>query len=354
MFNEDRSHLPASDQTIEAAAGRRHVFVKGLNIAFIIGCFGLLLATFLPLLHPYWPLAAIAEHFALQILIAATVLGALALVLRRWRWVTIIIGIAFIQIWIIHPYWHSKIETHTANVVDHHSLKVISLNIWYVNNDLPAAIDYLRNSDADVIGLVEVWSHMLPALATLNDVYPYRVECVTVDRFCGEMLLSKHPFQTEGKGRIAGKLPVLVWGTLTPPGTVSPITVAVTHLAWPFRQSSLPDNSSIPKNLPRLVQTEQALDLIGPLNQLDDDLILMGDFNMAPWSRAQGHLRQTTRLDNKGNLAPSWPSALPAFMRVPIDHVMTRGSLHLISLQTGPDVGSDHRPVEAIITLATP
>jgi endonuclease/exonuclease/phosphatase family metal-dependent hydrolase len=180
------------------------------------------------------------------------------------------------------------------------------------------------------------------------------------------MLLSKYPIGASGKGRIDGELPVLVWGEIKPMPQAPPVTIAVTHLAWPFKKIRAPieptgaeptlnqQRQSLPKGLPRLVQTEQALNLTGALDRLSSNLVLMGDFNMAPWSRTQQYLRRATGLDNKGDLVPSWPSWAPAFMRLPIDHVMTRGNPQILSLSAGPDVGSDHRPVEAVIAVTLP
>lgn len=355
--------LSTEDGLAEAGTPRRRgAFLKGLHAGLVAGCLGLLFATFLPLLHPDWPLADVAEHFALQILLAAAILGGLALALRRWRWLSVIGGVAFIQVWTIHPYWPTPTAM-AAPAANETRLKLVSLNVWYHNQNMPAVVDYLRDANADVVGLVEVRDRMLPELAALNEIYPYRLECVSVARICQELLLSKYPFTASGKGRINGELPVLVWGEIRPMPQAPPVTIAVTHLAWPFKKIRAPIDStgadptlnpqhqSLPKGLPRLVQTEQALTLTGALDRLSSNLVLMGDFNMAPWSRTQQYLRRATGLDNQGNLVPSWPSWAPAFMRLPIDHVMTRGNPHILTLAAGPDVGSDHRPVEAVIAL---
>ena len=352
------SNFPdGSDLAAQNDPRRRSVFFKGLHAGLVAGCLALLFATFLPLLHPYWPLADVAEHFALQILMAAAILGALALALRRWRWLSIIGGVAFIQVWTIHPYWPAPTAM-AAPVAGETPLKVVSLNVWVHNQNLPAVVDYLRGVNADVVGLVEVRDRMLPELAALNELYPYRLECVTAVEVCQELLLSKYPFTASGKGRIGGELPVLVWGEIRPMPNAPPVTVAVTHLAWPFKKirpanapTLDPKHPSLPKGLPRLAQTEQALSLTGALDRLSGNLVLIGDFNMAPWSRTQQYLRRATGLDNKGDLVPSWPSWAPAFLRLPIDHVMVRGTPQLLSLAAGPDVGSDHRPVEAMISL---
>ncbi|WP_374379786.1 endonuclease/exonuclease/phosphatase family protein [Dongia sp.] len=351
---------PAGTLAQDEPRARRGPFLRFLHTALIASSLALVFATFLPLVHPYWPLADVAEHFALQILLAAGILAALAVVLRRWRWLSVIGAIAFIQAWTIHPYW-----PHASSLAEplagEARLKMVSLNVWYRNDEMPRVIDYLRSTGADVIGLVEVRAQMLPQLAALNDLYPYRLECVSAAKICQELLLSKYPFRSSGKGRIDGQLPVLVWGEIKPQPNAPPVTIAVTHLAWPFKKISPaaapalgPNRQTLPQGMPRLLQSDQAVRLTGALNQLGGDLVLMGDFNMAPWARAQMYLRQSTGLDNQGHLAPSWPAWAPAALRLPIDHIMTRGAPQILTLAAGPAVGSDHRPVEAILGFAEP
>jgi endonuclease/exonuclease/phosphatase (EEP) superfamily protein YafD len=45
----------------------------------------------------------------------------------------------------------------------------------------------------------------------------------------------------------------------------------------------------------------------------------------------------------------TWPTPLPAPLRVPIDTVFVGGGLSLRDLHAGPDLGSDHLPVIAEI-----
>ena len=88
------------------------------------------------------------------------------------------------------------------------------------------------------------------------------------------------------------------------------------------------------------------------VNSLGRNLVLMGDFNAAPWSRTQQYLRQNGAFNDHADLALTWPAWGPAIIRLPIDHIMTRGQPRLLSFEPGPNVGSDHLPVEALVTLS--
>lgn len=342
-MNEDGMVARVGTSTRGGFAGLMSLWLRRL---LVLGGIGLIAATFMPLFHPLWPLASVAEHFALQILLGAGMLLVLALALRRWRWLCVFLVIVLIQIWTIHPYW-PRIASLVSPMAQETRLKIVSLNVWYSGDSYQAVRDYLSASDADVIGLVEVTPRWKAELAALRADYPYGVDCVGADARCEEMLLSRHPFINSGAARIDDRLPVLAWGEIDLP-RFGPVTVAVTHLIWPLNPGR---DGAAASDLPQLVQAEQAAQLMSGLARLPADLILMGDLNAAPWSRVQQALRETTGLDNAGFLALSWPTWGPAIIRLPIDHILARGQARVISFAAGPDVGSDHLPVEAVVSL---
>ena len=74
-----------------------------------------------------------------------------------------------------------------------------------------------------------------------------------------------------------------------------------------------------------------------------------GDFNGAPWSRVQQAFRSATGLNNQAGWDLSWPAWMPWPLRLPIDHVLTRGHLVVTQFDDGPRIDSDHLPVIAEI-----
>lgn len=348
------SEITVTDDAPETLPKRlRKAILRTLHAGLGLGGAALLIVTFLPLLHPYWALAGVAEHFALQVLMAATALGLLALALRRWRWLGLAISIACIELWTIHPYWPAFLTGPKSAMAGQtmaegaSELKVVSLNVWHKSDSYGAVRDYIAASGADVVGLIEVTPRWKAELAPLRAIYPYSIDCQDRNPRCEEMLFSKHPFVKSFSGHINKALPVIAWGEIAAPDDGRPLTFAVTHLSWPIVRADFEDRKDT-------VQAEQARNLIHALQKLGPNLVLMGDFNAAPWSRVQQDLRQVTGLDNAGFLAPSWPAWGVAPMRLPIDHIMTRGAMRLTSLHPGPKVGSDHLPVEAIISYAQP
>jgi endonuclease/exonuclease/phosphatase (EEP) superfamily protein YafD len=236
------------------------------------------------------------------------------------------------------------------------ALKVINANIWFKKRDLGPVVDYLSKSGADIIGLVEIDPESKAALAPLKTLYPYSVDCV--DQGCQEMLLSKLPLGNTFAGRIGEVDTHVAEGDVVWQGRS--ITVTVTHLPVPtylsFRMEG--EAVSLLPGTPDLLQSQQAAVLARHLAQpLAEGAgrIVLGDFNSVPWNPVQRAFRTATGLENRGALrgagALSWPSWYPFFARIPIDPVFTGGALTVRGLQVGPDIGSDHRPVEAEIAV---
>lgn len=326
-----------------------------LQLGVHAGLLGIFFGSFAPLLAHQFPPLATFESFLLHMTLASLPLALAALCFRP-RWFALLGLLAFA--WNIGPLWpylpfH---ETPMAEPGAGPRLKVVSANVWYRNDGYATAVRYFESTDADVIALIELTPQWLTALQPLFEKYPYRIDCMQSLPPCEIMLLSKHPFGRAYAGRIDGRSPVIVWGEIAFQGRS--ITVAVTHLSWPLR-AAVDDAQVLPAGALQpalddaypLVQSEQAGNLAQYLEGLGSDLVLMGDFNSVPWSRTHQALRAATGLRNDGPMVPTWPNWQPSWIRLPIDHIMTRGKLTRLNFKTGRYIGSDHRPVEAEIAV---
>jgi endonuclease/exonuclease/phosphatase (EEP) superfamily protein YafD len=236
-------------------------------------------------------------------------------------------------------------------------LKLVAFNLWYRNTDPAATLAYLAHSDADVIGLVETTPKLKAALAPLRVLYPYSVDCIDRDPSCEIMLLSKVPLRNAHAGRIDGHYPYIAEAEIDWGGR--PLAVVMTHLSWPFlvpRKAVLNATALEPlppdlPDVPLLVQSLQAANLAAHVNKLPRDLVVMGDFNNASWSRVQIAFRNATGLDNRGHYLPSWPIFTWPVFRLPIDQLFVRGGVRVTGIRLGPSTGSDHLPVEAEVVV---
>lgn len=326
-----------------------------LQIVVHLGLIGIFVGSFAPLFADSVPPFATFESFLPHMTAASLPLTLLGLCFRP-RWLAALGPLAFA--WNIGTIWpYLPIDAPAAAEASAGTaLKVVSANVWYRNDGYAAAINYLQSTDADVIALIEVTPQWLTALQPLYAKYPYRIDCMQSTPPCEMLLMSKHPFGRAYAGRIDGRSPVVAWGEIEFQGRK--VTVAATHLAWPLRAAMDREHviagGALQPQLPDaypLVQSEQAANLAQYLKGLGPDLVLMGDFNSVPWSRTQATLRAATGLENAGPMVPTWPSWQPAWNRLPIDQIMTRGALRRLGFRSGHYIGSDHLPVEAEIAV---
>jgi endonuclease/exonuclease/phosphatase (EEP) superfamily protein YafD len=236
-------------------------------------------------------------------------------------------------------------------------LKLVNFNIRFKNQNLDAVADYLIASGADVIGLVEATPRSKTALARLKTAYPYSVDCVAPGSECQNMLFSKLPLKNAYAGPIDGRYPYIAMAEVELPG-LAPVTVAVAHVMTPFAGPRAPLAAVDPGPPPRFIdapdleQSHQAANLAAFLERQPMDLVLIGDFNSVPWSPMQQAFRAASGLDDRGHFLPSWPTSLWPIFRISLDQVFVRGRPHVTGIRLGPNVGSDHFPVEADISVA--
>jgi endonuclease/exonuclease/phosphatase (EEP) superfamily protein YafD len=292
----------------------------------------------------------VLEQFALQLGIVALLTTLLALAMRRWARLILLATLAATLWWpVFSPVGEAAVVTDPAR------LRVLSANLWHSAAGHEQTIEALLASDADIIGLVEATPAWRPALEPLYAKYPYRIDCFDLEPECQTMLLSKLPIEMPIAGRVWKATPIVAGGEIRWNGR--PITVLATHWFRPLARSDQspwgaddPARSAyLADGLPVSRQAGQAGLFAKYLNRQPQDLIIMGDLNSAPWSRVQRAFRARTGLDNHAGWVATWPSFLPWPLRLPIDHVLSRGHLVVTDFAIGPEIDSDHLPVIAEI-----
>ena len=298
--------------------------------------------------QPSSRLPAMLDQFAIQLTGLAVIALLLALILRRWIRALLLILLATTLSW---PVIASRAQP--ASTANPARLTILSANLWHSANGHDRTIDVLMASNADIIGLLEVTPDWRVFLEPLIAKYPYRVECLEAGRRCQVMLLSKLPIGRTYSGRIWHATPAVAGGDLTWNGRA--ITVLATHLYRPLADIDESEHGEddpayrayLGARLPRSRQAGQAGMLAMYLNGLPNDLVVMGDFNGAPWSSIQRAFRDKTGLNNQAGWDLTWPSWLYWPLRLPLDHVLARGRAVVTKFGAGPETDSDHLPVIA-------
>ena len=218
-------------------------------------------------------------------------------------------------------------------------LTLILANLHRLNPDKSRAVAYLRDRRPDVAVLLEVDSAWQAHLSSLDEIYPHRIVEPREDNF-GIAVLSRWP--------LADRRVVTLGGTPFPnvDATVEFRNARVRLLATHPHPPLTAAYAALQLSQFRALADEAAA-TVGPC-------IAVGDFNATPWSLpyrtfvARSGLRDTAL--GRG-VQPTWNARLPA-PRIPIDHVFASPDVAVVRRAVGPDIGSDHFPVEATLVLA--
>jgi endonuclease/exonuclease/phosphatase (EEP) superfamily protein YafD len=80
---------------------------------------------------------------------------------------------------------------------------------------------------------------------------------------------------------------------------------------------------------------------------LEPPKVLIGDFNLSPWSPFFPPLLKQAGLVNARDgfgILPTWPTFFVPAM-IPLDHCLVSPEARVTNIETGPDIGSDHLPL---------
>jgi endonuclease/exonuclease/phosphatase (EEP) superfamily protein YafD len=281
------------------------------------------------------------SHFRVQY---AALLAVVALALTLLRDARFAIAAWIASCWVGWPLMRSAVPTQaTAGVAQHAAatLKVVTLNAWYRNDDTPRIARYLDASGADLVLVQEFDSARMRELIAALRSYPHHAMEAAADRH-GAAVLSRWPIEAAASLPLARAKRHAQWARLQWDGTS--IEVVAVHLPWP-----LGGDSSRVRNA--------ELDALADwMRQAQRPVIVGGDFNQTPWSRhfarALRHAGAASALAANPDLG-TWPTTFPP-LGIQIDHCFVSRDWHVVGVRRGPNVGSDHYPVEVVLQLQPP
>ena len=291
---------------------------------------GTALATLGAAAAPQGIAASLLNNLLLQIAVGTLGLLGLLIFLRCLR-PALLTGLALAgQALLLAPGAGLEAFGASANANVNQTIRLTTYNVLYANHDHARTLDFLRQNDADVVVLMEVPPHWTEALETLDDLYPYRLNC-SDHRACRLAMLSRVPLRNASAGLADDGRTRVVDAVLRIGG--GELRVMATHLS---KGLSLDDYA---------LQSQQLAGLLEHIGDATLPTVLAGDFNMAPWTPRLRRFADRADLTIAPGLNGTWPAMLPVPARIPIDHVMTGPGLRVVDRTVGPDVGSDHRPV---------
>lgn len=314
--------------------GRRRIWLAGL---LTLPSLGLALISASAL---HWPnidglrtLARIVDSLTLHLAAVAMVAALVLWALGGWRSAVLTAAITLAGLGV---FGERHMRQSLAMVPDATTdLTVLWFNILG-DNETPqdVLVQALIDSPADVVVIGEAIA-LRGALAPLEAVFPHRLGCAA--RRCDLLILARNvEVDALWSQNIGATREERLMGITVSVPDRAPTTVLGAHLVkpWFFGFSE-----------------REEWWLWRELAQLSGPLVMVGDFNSAPWAKRMQMLVSTCDLRYPRRPPATWP--VPAGpLGVPIDQILMRQGPVLAGIETwGADLGSNHLGLLARVSL---
>jgi endonuclease/exonuclease/phosphatase (EEP) superfamily protein YafD len=286
----------------------------------------------------------VLNHFAPYTLALSVVAAAIQLAFRKTREtatlacavVAIVLGAGVMTPEMVAKLMQRRVAPRAQTI------KVVELNLWSRNRDVPGTVRWLASQRADVLVLEEVVDRTVDVPQMLQTVYPYRNAC-DPDAPCTTFILSRVMPKSSGAypAPDAGGLHSAAWATFG--AGASAFAVIGDHAPWPRGK----DHQQVQSAL--LASRMDAFDRAS--------LIVAGDFNSTPWSFSLRRQDALFGLERRTRALFTFPVQTYSkyrlhtpFPALPIDHIYAGSDWKTVSVTRGPRLGSDHLPTIAVLT----
>ena len=217
-------------------------------------------------------------------------------------------------------------------------LTVYFHNTWASNMETKATVAAAAASRADVLLFAETTKWRWNLFKPLKAQFPYSISCA--DRVeCDLTLFSRLPiadplvFHDKASGARA------IAATIGGSAGVRVRIVGV-HLGRPVP----------PDDLNLQLQQAQTLQSSG-LFATALPLMVIGDFNAVPWGRVVRSFTANQQLRGTGGIVGTWPTFLPAPLRVRIDQALVSPQIQVFKQQIMAGYGSDHAALAVTVSV---
>lgn len=215
-------------------------------------------------------------------------------------------------------------------------LRIVMLNVEYGRADTAALLAKARDTDADVVVIVEYHPRTEAELAELGHEYRYRIGRPTLDAE-GTVVLSRTPLvQQAYVGEIFDNYVVTT--------TVRDVawTIAAVHPYPPVRSAS-----------EWVEDSRRVADMVRPF--VGDNLLVIGDFNATLDQVTMGEFTdmglRNAALQTGSGWVSTWPMEYPVPAFAALDHALTSPSVVANRFETFAVPGSDHKGLAVVASV---
>ena len=295
-----------------------------------------LIACFLSRLNSKIFFLDILSNLSFQILIGGVILVFILLFLKRFLATIICIIYCAVYSFDILSTCNKcnavlKDKSQNKNII-----KLMIFNISYNNptENFENIKSLILSEKIDILQFQEVSPQMNKKIRSLKSIFPYSTGLDKPLDLFDSLILSKYPLlNTEiGQHHLVQTNFIL---------NEKKISILGMHL--------FPGGTQVNLNY-ALQQTNYLKEAV---NNINTNLILLGDLNMTSSSKRFTNFLKDTNLytySSFKNITSTWPTFLPNYLGIQIDHVLFSKNFRLISKKIANNFGSDHRPL--IIELA--
>ncbi len=294
----------------------------------MIALVGLLVSTMLGFLGGFNWFLDLFSHFRAQYLLLGLLFVIPAFLLKSRDLV-----LASLLIILINGVFVLPVYGQRTSIQNTGGIKVLSFNVNHDGVSANTLSTMVRDNEADVLILAEVGKD---TVFRVGDELGYKAHFAARrqrDTF-GVGMLSRLPnFEMETKD-FGGDDLLSIEATFK--GTDDKVcTLIAAHTFLP-----LTADGSLLRN--------RQLRAIAEYAGSKDCFITMGDLNITPWSPIFSEVLKTGGLRDSRvgfGIHQSWPTFLPSFMRIPIDHALVSSNIDITFRGVLDSVGSDHLPL---------
>jgi endonuclease/exonuclease/phosphatase (EEP) superfamily protein YafD/photosystem II stability/assembly factor-like uncharacterized protein len=308
-----------------------------LNAAAFLALVPALLAFLGPLHWRLHLLEQLRSHFLLLLLAAS--IG--ALLAGRGRWVLLWTAGLLLNAFPLAPLALGDSAPEAAGA----PLRVAHCNVHVVHPEPERVLEWIEGLDADFVLLEEVtpeWARLLE-----SGLRGWTVNLLSPRPDPSGIALLVPRGAREGWTTLSAELRQMseIWGErpaveLRLAGQGVRLAVLGVHLARPVSEFEAQVQAADYRFLQSWCNERRGA---------GEEVLVLGDFNTSPWSHRFRRLLDASGMRDSlagRGLQGTWPALLPAWLRLPIDHAVHSPGLVVTERRVGPDLGSDHLPLQ--------
>jgi len=311
------------------------------SLTAILACVTML--TIFGFLGQVWWAFDLASHFRLQYFIVLVVLVIFFIKAKKWKSTGVGLFFGVANFIVISPYI-GVISSVTEE--DQSEIRILSMNLSHTNSSYKKAKLLIKETQPSVLILQELSSSWENGLGEALAQFPYSVKNLTLygmdfplpnflipkeKLFIG--LYSHLPFERIMIDR-PDDFPIsYIRGSFKFKEKV--FTLFGVHLTSPVGQYRTD------------LRNKQLASLAEEIQKNNQPTVVVGDFNIAPWSPYfEGFIQKTRLRDTRKGIGfyPTWPAQFPP-LAIPIDHGLISDGIKVGSFSLGNSFGSDHLPI---------